>query len=151
MNTTHSDSDGAAQYLKMTGTPIPRLITALAVPTIVSMLTTGIYNLADTYFVSCLHSDSATGAVGIVFSLMALIQAIGFTLGMGSGSLISRLLGQQKKAAADRVLSSGFAAALVCGTLITILGLFFLDPLMALLGATDTILPYARDYAQYIL
>lgn len=140
-----------AQYQKMTQTPIPKLIGSLAVPTIVSMLITGIYNLADTYFVSCLHSDSATGAVGIVFSLMALIQAVGFMLGMGSGSLVSRLLGQQKKEAADRVLSSGFAAALVFGVLVTVSGLLFLDPLMGLLGATETILPYARDYAQYIL
>lgn len=145
----HSKSD--MQYQKMTQTPIPKLIGSLAVPTIVSMLITGIYNLADTYFVSCLHSDSATGAVGIVFSLMALIQAVGFTLGMGSGSLVSRLLGQQKRDEANHVLSSGFAAALVFGVLVTISGLLFLDPLMGLLGATETILPYARDYAQYIL
>ena len=109
----HSASE--AQYLKMTGTPIPRLITSLAVPTIISMLITGIYNLADTYFVSLLHSDSATAAVGVVFSLMALIQAVGFTLGMGSGSLISRLLGRQQKEAADTVLSSGFTAAVLFG------------------------------------
>ncbi|MEG2096940.1 MAG: MATE family efflux transporter [Pseudoflavonifractor sp.] len=140
-----------AQYHRMTETPIPKLISTLAIPTIVSMLTTGIYNLADTYFVSCLHSDSATGAVGIVFSLMALIQAVGFTLGMGSGSLISRLLGQQKKEEADRVLSSGFLAALLLGGLMSLLGLSFLDKLMALLGATDTILPFARAYAQVIL
>lgn len=140
-----------AQYLKMTRTPIPRLITSLAVPTIISMLITGIYNLADTYFVSLLRSDSATAAVGIVFSLMALIQAVGFTLGMGSGSLISRLLGRQQKDAADTVLSSGFTAAVLFGVLVTILGLVFIDPLMAALGSSDTILPYARAYAQYIL
>lgn len=146
-----NERDNQAQYEKMTGTPIPRLIRSLAVPTVISMLITGIYNLADTYFVSCLRSDSATAAVGVVFSLMALIQAMGFTLGMGSGSLVSRLLGQQKKEAADQVLSSGFAAALVFGSLITLFGLLFLEPLMGLLGSTATILPYARDYAQYIL
>ena len=145
----HSASE--AQYLKMTGTPIPRLITSLAVPTIISMLITGIYNLADTYFVSLLHSDSATAAVGVVFSLMALIQAVGFTLGMGSGSLISRLLGRQQKEAADTVLSSGFTAAVLFGVLVTAMGLIFIDPLMAALGSSETILPYARSYAQYIL
>lgn len=123
----------------------------MAVPTIISMLITGIYNMADTYFVSCLNSDSATAAVGVVFSLMALIQSAGFALGMGSGSLISRLLGQQRKSEAEAVMSSGFAAALVIGLLITVAGLAFLDPLMILLGSTETILPYARDYAQYIL
>lgn len=145
----HSASE--AQFLKMTGTPIPRLITSLAVPTIISMLITGIYNLADTYFVSLLHSDSATAAVGVVFSLMALIQAVGFTLGMGSGSLISRLLGRQQKEAADTVLSSGFTAAVLFGVLVTAMGLIFIDPLMAALGSSETILPYARSYAQYIL
>lgn len=145
----HSASE--AQYLKMTCTPIPRLITSLAVPTIISMLITGIYNLADTYFVSLLHSDSATAAVGVVFSLMALIQAVGFTLGMGSGSLISRLLGRQQKEAADTVLSSGFTAAVLFGVLVTAMGLIFIDPLMAALGSSETILPYARSYAQYIL
>lgn len=146
-----AQEEGEAQYLRMTGTAIPRLISSLAVPTIVSMLTTGVYNLADTYFVSCLKSDSATGAVGIVFSLMALIQAVGFTMGMGSGSLIARLLGRQKREEADVVLSSGFAGAVILGFLFTVFGLLFLDPLMGLLGATDTILPYAMDYAQYIL
>lgn len=143
--------DSQAQYQKMTGTPIPRLISSMAVPTIISMLITGIYNLADTYFVSCLNSDSATAAVGVVFSLMALIQSAGFALGMGSGSLISRLLGQQKKTEAEEVMSSGFAAALLIGLVIAVAGLAFLDPLMMLLGSTQTILPYARDYAQYIL
>lgn len=139
------------QYLKMIETPIPRLITAMAVPTIISMLTTGIYNLADTYFVSCLHSDSATGAVGIVFSLMALIQAVGFTLGMGSGSLISRLLGEKRVDEAGTVLASGLFSALLFGVLVTVSGLVFLTPLMSLLGATQTILPHATAYAQYIL
>ena len=144
-------ADSQAQYQKMIGTPIPKLIPSLAVPTIISMLVTGIYNLADTYFVSCLNSDSATAAVGVVFSLMALIQAAGFALGMGAGSLISRLLGQQKRDEAERTLASSFAAALVLGLIIAVLGLLFLDPLMMLLGSTKTILPYARDYAQYIL
>ena len=139
-----------SQYEKMTGTPIPRLITSLAIPTIASMLVTAIYNMADTYFVSHL-GKSATGAVGVVFSLMALIQAVGFTLGMGSGSLISRLLGQKKQEEAEQIAASGFVGALVFGLALTLFGLAFIDPLMHLLGATDTILPYARDYASYIL
>lgn len=143
--------DSEAQYLRMTQTPIPRLITSLTVPTIISMLVTAVYNLADTYFVSCLKSDSATGAVGVVFALMALIQAVGFAVGLGSGSLISRLLGQQKKDEADTIFCSGFTAALVFGVLVTVLGLLFLTPLMRLLGSTESILPYAEDYGRYIL
>lgn len=107
----------------MTQTPIPKLITSMAVPTIISMLITGLYNLADTYFVACMKSDSATAAVGVVFSLMALIQATGFTLGMGSGSLISRLLGQKDREKAQQVAVSGFAAALAFGVILAAAGL----------------------------
>lgn len=139
-----------AQYNRMTKTPIPKLITTLAVPTIISMLTTSIYNMADTFFVSQLGT-TASGAVGIVFSLMAIIQAIGFMLGMGAGSLNSRLLGQQKYDEANKIGSTAFFTSLVFGLILTVFGLLFLTPLMYLLGSTKTILPYARDYAQYIL
>ncbi|MGI5897293.1 MAG: MATE family efflux transporter [Oscillospiraceae bacterium] len=146
----HPATAEQAQYNKMTQTPIPKLIVTLAVPTVISMMTTAIYNMADTAFVSQLGT-SAAGAVGIVFSLMAIIQAIGFMLGMGAGSLISRLLGQQKNKEANRTGSTAFFTALAFGLLLSVFGLLFLNPLMGALGATPTILPYARDYAQYIL
>ena len=145
-----SASHTAAQFEQMTTAPVPRLIARLAVPTIISMLVTSIYNMADTFFVGRLGT-SATGAVGVVFSIMAIIQAVGFTLGMGGGSLISRLLGQQAQQAANEVSSTAFYSALALGLIMTLAGLGFLDPLVRALGATDTIAPYARDYAQYIL
>lgn len=138
------------QYKKMTQTPIPRLITTLAVPTIISMLVTSVYNMADTFFVSKLGT-SATGAVGIVFSLMAIIQAVGFMLGMGAGSQLSRLLGQKKNKEASEIGATSFYLALAFGLCLTIFGILFIDPLMRALGATSTILPFARDYARYIL
>ncbi len=105
MNPTNQTKTASElQFIKMTETPIPKLITSLAIPTIISMLVTSIYNMADTFFVSKLGT-SATGAVGIVFSLMAIIQAVGFTLGMGAGSLISRLMGQKKQEEAKEVAS----------------------------------------------
>ena len=139
-----------AQYVKMTTRPVPRLILSLAVPTIASMMITSIYNMADTYFVSKLGT-SATGAVGIVFSLMAIVQAVGFTLGMGSGSNISQLLGKRENERANSVGSSAFFCALAFGLILAVAGLHFLDRLMYLLGSTSTILPFARDYARYIL
>ena len=138
------------QYVKMTTTPIGGLITSLAVPTIVSMLVSAIYNMADTYFVSKLGT-SASGAVGIVFSLMGIIQAVGFTIGMGSGSWISRLLGAHQTDEASTVASSAFLSSLIFGGLLAVFGTVFIDPLMHFLGATATILPYARGYARYIL
>ena len=134
----------------MTETPIPRLICGLAVPTIATMLITSIYNMADTFFVGKIGT-SATGAVGIAFSLMAMIQAIGFTLGQGSGNYISRLLGEKETESASKVAATGFFTALVLGAFLMVLGLIFLDPLVYALGATDTIAPYARDYVKFIL
>ncbi len=139
-----------AQYQKMTETPIRKLILSLSAPTIVSMLVTAIYNMADTFFVSKLGT-SASGAVGVVFSLMAVIQAIGFTLGMGSGSIISRLLGRRQVEDATRIASTGFFTCFGMGCALTVLGTLLLDPMMNLMGATPTILPYARAYGQYIL
>ena len=138
------------QYKKMTETPIPKLILGLAAPTILSMLITSIYNLADTFFVGQI-STSASGAVGIVSSLMAIIQALGFMLGHGSGSIISRSLGSQNTDAATRFASTSFFTALVFGGIITAAGLLTLPDFMMLLGSTETILPHACAYARYIL
>ncbi len=135
----------------MTETPVPKLVLKLAVPTTVSMVISSIYNMADTYFVSCLKDTSATAAVAVVFALMAIIQAIGFTVGMGSGSWISRLLGEKKNDKASSVGSSAFFFAFSLGLVILVLGRVFVKPLMTLLGATETIMPYAVNYGQYIL
>ncbi len=123
----------------------------LAIPTITTMLITAFYNMADTFFVGQLNNTSATGAVGVVFSFMAIIQAVGFFFGQGSGNVISRLLGQERTAEAERLAAIGFFSALIVGGAIMVLGLTFLTPLTRLLGATETILPYAREYLRVIL
>ena len=138
------------QRQKMLETPVDKLIPTLAAPTIVSMLVTSIYNMADTYFVSQLNT-SASGAVGVVFSLMAIIQAVGFTVGMGTGSIASRLLGRDRGEEANVYASSGVAAALAVGLTLALLGHCFRGRLMWLLGSTQTIYPYALDYAFYII
>ncbi len=138
------------QFQKMTQTPVGKLIATLSVPTIISMLVTSIYNMADTFFVSKLGT-SASGAVGIVFSVMAIIQAIGFTFGMGSGSWISRLLGAKEEEKAKEVAATGFYSAIFLCALMSVIGEWKMDELMRILGASETILPYARDYARYIL
>ncbi len=139
-----------AQFIKMTETPVNKLITSLAIPTIISMLVTAIYNMADTFFVAKLGT-SASGAVGIVFSLMAIIQAIGFTLGMGSGSQISRLLGAKENKKANEIASTGFFTAIIFGLLLAVFGTINVDNLMRGLGSSESILPFSRDYAKYIL
>lgn len=145
-----SKQSNEKQFIKMTRTPIPKLVATLAVPTTISMLVTSIYNLADTFFVSQI-STSASGAVGIVFSLMTIIQAIGFTLGMGAGSLLSRRLGEQDKKSANMYASTAFYSSILCGVLIAIIGLMFTKQLMSLLGATESIMEHAVAYGRYIL
>lgn len=138
------------QYEKMTKWPIPKLVISLGIPTTISMLVTNIYNMADTFFVSSL-GNSASGAVGVVFGLMAIIQAFGFMFGHGAGSIIARKLGQRDVKSAGIYASLSITACLITGTVIGILGLLFMEPLMKLLGSTDTILPYAKGYGVYIL
>lgn len=136
----------------MTQTSVAKLISSLAVPTVISMLITAIYNTADTYFVAMLNDTSATGAVGVVFSLMALMQATSFAIGLGSGSWISRLLGQKENEAANEVGTTGLLMAFVFGMLLLLYGAFCgTAPLLRLIGATETILPYADAYAGFIL
>ena len=138
------------KYQLMIKTPISRLIPRLAVPTIISMLITSIYNMADTFFVSQL-STSASGAVGVNFSLMAMIQAIGFTLGMGSGNFMSRMLGAREQEKAQRACSTAVYTAFALGLLLAITGIANIESLVRMLGATETIAPYAKDYGRYIL
>ena len=140
----------AQQFRKMTETPIPKLILSLAAPTILSMLITSIYNLADTFFVGQI-STSASGAVGVVSSLMAIIQALGFMLGHGAGSIISRSLGSQNTKAATRFASTSFFTALTFGLILAAVGLTTLPHFMMLLVSTETILPHACAYARPIL
>ena len=138
------------RYTRMTQAPVQGLICRLAVPTIISMLVTSLYNMADTYFVGRI-STSASAAVGVVYSLMAVIQACGFFFGHGSGNFISRALGSGDGEDASRMASTGFFSALIAGTALGALGLVFIRPLARLLGSTETILPYAVDYMRYIL
>ena len=129
--------------------PIRRVIPRLAVPTIISMLITSIYNMADTFFVSQIGT-SASGAVGVIFSAMSIIQAIAFTIGMGSGTNLSQALGAGDEDRAERFAATGFFTAFALGIVIAALGLTHIDQLVRFLGATETIAPYARDYATYI-
>lgn len=146
------EEDNAQQrkFKKMTETPVEPLICRMAVPTIISMLITSIYNMADTFFVGRIGT-SATAAVGIVFSLMAIIQAIGFFFGQGSGNYISRKLGAREVEEASRMAATGFFSALLTGAAVMVLGFCFSEPFCRLLGATETIMPYAQDYMRLIL
>ena len=133
----------------MLNEPVSRLIGRLALPSIISMLITSIYNMADTFFVSQLGT-SASGAVGVIFSAMAMIQAISFTIGMGSGTNVSRALGAGQDEEARAFCSVGVITAFLTGVVLAALGLSSLDWLVRFLGATETIAPYAKAYATYI-
>lgn len=134
----------------LTQTPVPQLIVRLAIPTMISMLVTGIYNTADTYFVGKI-STQATAAVGLVFSVMAIIQALGFFCGHGSGNYLSRQLGSGNLREASEMASTGFAVALILGVIVASVGLIFIRPIAFLIGATETTLRDTIAYMRIIL
>lgn len=138
------------KYIYMTTTPVPRLIGELAVPTIISMLVTSFYNMADTFFVGKINTQS-TAAVGVAFSIMAIIQALGFFFGHGSGNYISRQLGAKDFEEAAMMAANGFFLAFICGLAVMAGGIIFLKPLALALGSTPTILPYTEAYLRIIL
>ena len=145
------DSAQERKFQRMTQTPVKKLVCQLAVPTIISMLVTSFYNMADTFFVGKLDNASATAGVGIVYPLMAIIQAVGFFFGHGSGNYISRALGAHDNEDAQRMAATGFFSALIAGFVIMVVGLIGINPLSYMLGATETTLPYVRDYMSFIL
>ena len=134
----------------MTTEKVPKLICSLAVPTIISMLVTTFYNMVDTFFVGKINNQ-ATAAVGVVFSIMTLIQAIGFFFGHGSGNYISRKMGERDYESAKKMASFSFFVSFMAGILVTVFGLIFMRPLAIWLGSTNTILPYTLDYMSIIL
>ena len=138
------------QYDKMTKQPVGSLVIKLGIPTTLSMLVTNIYNMVDTMFVGKLGT-SASGAVGIVFGFMSILQAFGFLFGQGAGSIISRRLGNKDEDSASVVASTAFFSSMFMGLLIGILGTVFNTKMVYLLGSTDTILPYAKTYSLFIL
>lgn len=138
------------KFHQMTEAPIQKLIVSLAIPTIFSMLITSFYNTADTYFVSKI-STSATAAVGVTFACMAIIQALGFFFGHGSGNYVSRKLGEQKFADANIMASTGFFTAFLTGAVLAVLAELFLTEIVTFLGSTPTIMPYAKDYLRIII
>ena len=140
------------QFKKMTKSPIARLIIGLGIPTTLSMMVTSLYNLADTYFVSLLKNEAVTAAASNLLALMSIIQAIGFTFGMGSGALISRLLGNKDREGADRVFSSSLFISCVCGLLVSIFGFAFFEPMLRVLGSKSAdVLLYSKQYAVWLL
>ena len=134
----------------MTTAPVEGLVVRLGIPSMIIMLVSGIYNLADTYFVGALGT-SAVAAVGVVFPLMAIIQALGFFFGQGSGNFISREMGAKHFDRAAQMAATGFISCFIAAGALSLAGQIFIDPLSLALGSTPTILPYARSYMRFIL
>jgi Na+-driven multidrug efflux pump len=143
-------NDFDAKYEKMTKAPVERLVLGLAAPTITIMLISALYNMADTYFVGSLGTSAVAG-VGVAFPLMNVIQAVGFFFGQGAGNYVSRQFGAMKLDDASKMVATGFFTTLTVGVALAAAGIAFLDVLVVSLGATPTIMPYAKSYIFYIL
>ena len=137
-------------YTFLTQAPVHKVVFTMAIPTIISMLSTSMYNLADTYFVGSINTQSVA-AVGVSFAMMAVIQAVGFFYGHGAGNYISRKLGAKEEENARKMAATGFVLSFLTGLVIAILGQLFLTPLCLILGSTPTILPYTERYLGIIL
>jgi len=138
------------KYIQMTTKPVEMLICKMAIPSIVTVLVTSIYNAADTIYVGRISTE-ATAAVGIVFSYMALMQAIGFFFGHGSANYISRALGAKNTEGAKKMAATGFISAFVSGVIVAVLVYIFMKPLLILLGATDSNMADSINYLKYTL
>ena len=139
-----------AYYNKMKNTPILKLLIMLSIPTTISMLITNIYNAVDTYFVGTL-GESQQAATGILFTLQCIIQAFAFMLGHGSGTYVAKRLAERDIDGASRYVSTAFFNGLIIGVILLIFGTVFIDPFMVLLGSSDTVLPYAKEYGLWVL
>ena len=140
----------SAHHKKMTEGSVASLIVRLGIPTTVSMLISNIYNLVDTYFVGTLGT-SQQGAIGILFTLQAIIQAFAFLLGHGAGTHLARKLAEKDNDGATRYSSTSFFVGLGVGLIIMAIGLPLISPFMRLLGSSETILPYAKEYGLWVL
>lgn len=145
-----TENEQAAKYREMVESPLEPLIIRMSVPSIISLLITSIYNLADTFFVGRLGT-SATGAVGIVYPLMTLIMALGLMFGKGTGTLMGRQLGRQETRKAEETAVQGLVYVISLVGFLMLLGLLFIHPLVSLLGATPSMRDYTVVYARYIL
>ena len=147
MKTTAMTAEERVRY--MTQAPVRRLILEMSLPTVISMLVSSFYNMVDTIFVGQLDTQS-TAAVGVAYSAMALLQAISFFFGHGSGNYISRQLGARNYDSAERMAATGFFSALFTGCVIAVAGIAFVTPISRVLGSTETILPYTVAYLRII-
>ncbi|MCR2033322.1 MATE family efflux transporter [Anaerofustis stercorihominis] len=131
--------------------PIPKALLALGLPTMIGMMVNALYNLVDAYFVSGLGT-SQNGAIAVAFPLGQIIVGLGLLFGNGAASYISRLLGKGEKDTANKVANTALFSSIFVGTAIIILTVIFLNPILKLLGATESILPYAVTYTSiYII
>lgn len=143
-------ADLDTKYNEMTQTPIPRLVLRLAVPSMISMVVTALYNVVDAAFVGRLSTE-ATAGIGIAFAYMTFIQAVGFFFGHGSGNYISRALGARRRDEAGQMAAVGFFSPLIVGAIAALIGLPLLPRLVVLLGAPAPVVPHACNYLRFIL
>lgn len=147
--TQESQEKQQKQYDKMTKQPVGKLLLMLSIPTVISMMVTNIYNIVDTAFVGTLGT-SQSGATGVVFGFMAILQAVAFMCGQGAGSIMSRRLGEKDLQEATRYASTGFFLSFGLGLCMGIGSLAWMDSLLNILGSTQTIAPYAKTYISFI-
>ncbi len=139
--------DNQNKKLELLGNaPIPKALLAMGIPTMIGMLINALYNLVDAYFVGGL-GESQMAAISVVYPLGQIVVGLGLLFGNGAASYISRLLGQQNKEQANKVASTALYSSLIVGAIMIVFSIIFLNPILRLLGATESVLPHAATYA----
>lgn len=130
---------------------IGKLLMQYAIPAIIAMTASSLYNMVDSIFIGHGVGPLAISGLAITFPLMNLAAAFGSLVGVGASTLISVKLGQKDYTTAQHILGNVVSLNLLIGLLFTLVSLLFLDPILYFFGASDATLPYARDYMITIL
>lgn len=142
--------DNRQKTLELGTKPVGSLLVQYAMPAIIAMIASSLYNIIDRIFIGQVVGPMAISGLAITFPFMNLLAAFGSFIGVGSATVLSIKLGQKDYEAAERILGANITLNVISGTTITILSLVFLDPILRFFGASDNTLPYARDFMQVI-
>ncbi|SHI06823.1 putative efflux protein, MATE family [Clostridium collagenovorans DSM 3089] len=131
--------------------PIKKTLLTLAIPSMIGMIASALYNLVDTIFVGLLHDTNSMAAVSVSFPFFVVLMALGLLIGVGAASCVGKFLGAQKYESANRAGGLSILLCIIFSIFIMIIGFTFMDSIMKLMGASDTVLPFAKSYSTWLL
>lgn len=130
---------------------IVKLLVKFSIPAIIGMLVNSLYNIVDRIFIGNGVGSLGIAGAAIGFPIMLILMAFSMLIGIGANSLVAIRLGEQKKEEAEHIMGNALVLLIVLSLVISVSGLVFLNPLLRLFGASEEVLPYAKEYLSIIL